>query len=203
MIARKLHLAVLLGMCVAGFAAPALGNACHLSRVAQVPMSVDLTGRINVPMTVAGKSLNMLIDTGAVLTGLTQSTVDTLGLSSERLTELVTTGIGGYRIDHVVSARDIVFGGLRANEMPFLVQPDDAQITHDVDGMIGSDILRAYDDDFDFANSMFTMFDAVNCESDHVWWTNDPHTEIPFTIDDTGHIIVAVQLDGKTIKGRA
>ncbi len=201
MIARTLHLAALLGICVAGFAAPALGEACHLSRIAQVPMSIDLTGRINVPMTVGGKELNMLIDTGAVLTELTQSTVDTLGLHPELLNQrVVIKGIGGYRIDHFVNARDIVFGGLKAFKMPFLVQPDDAQMTRDVDGILGPDILRAYDDDFDFADSMFSLFDAVDCEGNHVWWTNDPHAEIPFTIDDTGHIIVAVQLDGKTIK---
>ena len=201
MIARKMHLAALLVICVAGFAAPALGEACHLSRIAQVPMSIDVTGRINVPMTVAGKELNMLIDTGAILTELTQSTVDTLGLHPQLLNQRIEfRGVGGYRIDHFVNAPDIVFGGLKAYKMPFLVQPDDAQMTRDVDGILGPDILRAYDDDFDFANSMFSLFDAVECEGNHVWWTNDPHAEIPFTIDATGHIMIDVNLDGKTIK---
>jgi hypothetical protein len=132
---------------------------------------------------------------------LTQSTVDSLGLYAERLNErLVFKGVGGYRIDHFVNATNIVFGGLKASKMPFLVQPDDTQMTRDVDGILGPDILGAYDVDFDFAKSLFTLFDAVSCEGNHVWWTIDPHAEIPFTTDSAGHIVIQVQLDGNTIR---
>ncbi len=178
----------------------ALADGCQLIRVVQVPMSIDVTGRINVPMTVGGKMLNMLIDTGGVDSMLTQSSADALTLTPLLLTGGRVTGVGGYHVTHYVRAKDIEFGGLKAETMPFLVQPDGEQMTSDVDGILGPDILRAYDDDFDFAASKFSLFHADHCEGNHVWWTNGPHAEIPFSIDSAGHIMIPVQLDGQTIR---
>jgi hypothetical protein len=129
---------------------------------------------------------------------INQSVVDSLGLHPEIFTNVRIMMFGGRRIDHMVTAHDIVFGGLKAHTMPFLVMPD-AGLTGDIQGILGPDILRAYDDDFDFANMKFGLFVPSRCEGGLVYWTTDGYSEIPFRIDDTGHIEFAVTLDGQEI----
>src|SRR5262249_42285369 len=93
--------------------------ACQLLRVTSVDMSVSIASHITVPITVGGQDLTIAIDTGAISTMINQSVVDQLGLHPEMLPINVRiTVFGGRRIDHMVTAHDIVFGGLKAHEMP-------------------------------------------------------------------------------------
>jgi predicted aspartyl protease len=181
-------------------AGPSLAEeGCHLTRIAQLDMTIDTTGRIEVPMTVAGQRLNMLIDTGGVNSSLTAEAVDTLGLHPEIFNNVKIVAFGGQVIDHYVTAHDIDFGGLRAHSMTFLVEPR-GRMFSDVQGILGPEVLRAYDDDFDFANGKFSLFERSHCGGNLVYWTSEPHAEIPFRIDDAGHILFYVVLDGKEIR---
>ena len=184
-----------------GAAAPALADdeSCHLTRVAQLDMMIDGSGRIDVPMQVGGQTLNLMIDTGGVNSMLDQSTVETLGLHPEIFNSVRVVGFGGIHIDRFVTAHDISFGGLQAHSMQFLVMPR-GRMAPDVQGLLGPDILRAYDDDFDFANAKFSLFQRAHCSGNLVWWTDAEHSEIPFSIDGAGHIQFYVELDGKKVR---
>jgi predicted aspartyl protease len=173
-------------------------GACHLLRVTSVDMSINASSHITVPLTIAGRDLTVAIDTGGVDSMINQSVVDQLGLHSEIFTNVRVEMFGGRRIDHIATAHDIVFGGLKAHTMPFLVMPD-AGLAGDIQGILGPDILRAYDDDFDFANMTFALFQPSHCEGSLVYWTRDDHSEIPFKVDFTGHIQFPVTLDGQEI----
>lgn len=174
-------------------------GACRLLRVASVDMSISIASHITVPLSVGGQDLTVAIDTGGISTMVNQSVVDQLGLHPERLpVNLRITMFGGRRIDHMVTAHDIVFGGLRAREMPFLVMPDGA-LTGDIQGLLAPDIMRAYDDDFDFANMKFSLFQPSHCDGSLVFWTKDDSSEIPFKVDQVGHIGFPVTLDGQEI----
>jgi predicted aspartyl protease len=174
-------------------------GACHLLRVTSVDMSISVASHITVPISVGGQDLTVAIDTGGISTMINQSVVDQLGLHPERLPINVRiTMFGGRRIDQIVTAHDIVFGGLKAREMPFLVMPDGI-LTGDIQGLLAPDIMRAYDDDFDFANMKFALFDPSHCEGNLVYWTREPSSEIPFKVDEVGHIQFPVALDGQEI----
>ncbi len=190
--------ASLLFLCAAAPAA-AEEEGCQLTRVAQLDMSVDATGRINVPMQISGQTLNLLIDTGGVNSMLSQPAVDALGLHPEIFDSVRVGGFGGLRIKRYVTAHDVSFGGLRAHSMQFLVMPE-GRLSPDIQGLLGPDILRAYDDDFDFANAKFSLFQQAHCGGNLVWWTNAEHSEIPFSVDEGGHIQFYVELDGKKVK---
>ncbi|MGH7140002.1 MAG: retropepsin-like aspartic protease, partial [Pirellulales bacterium] len=156
-------------------------DGCNLRLVASVGMSTDSEGGTDVPMTIAGKPVNLLIDTGGVDSMLTQNTVSTLGLFSDRL--------GGYllmygrkKIDHYASARDVVFGGLTAPRMRFLVMPDGV-MPPELGGTLAPDVLRAYDDDFDFANAKFNLVSPNHCPGQVVYWTKEPYAQIALDLD--------------------
>jgi predicted aspartyl protease len=173
-------------------------EACHLVRITNVDLAMDEEGGVSVPMSIGGRDFKLLIDTGGVTSMLTETSVKVLGLAPKRTEGIDFMMIGGVRIDHYVVAHDIVFGGLTAASLDFLIMPD-TRVSSSIGGTLAPDILRAYDDDFDFANAKFSLFSQDHCKGRVVYWTTGPHAAIPFKIDDVGHIELPVQLDGKDI----
>jgi predicted aspartyl protease len=161
-------------------------------------MSVDPTGRPNVPLSIGGQTFNLLVDTGGVDSMLSDKTVEALGLPKMPLQYAYVVMFGGLKIDHNTIARDIDFGGLKAEKMPFLVTP--APMSDGVSGILSNDVLRVYDVEFDFANARFNLFLQDHCQADLAYWTTDDHAEIPFTLSNIGHIEFLVELDGQSIR---
>ena len=191
-------------LAVLSIAAPALAGdeACHLSLVTKVDMSIDASGRVNVPMRVSGQTMNMLIDTGGVSSMLTEQAADAAGLHPEAVADNVRiVNFGGYVINRFVRAQGVEFGDhLRAPWKAFLILPDKMHMGTDIQGILGPEILRAYDDEFDFANGKFSLFEPSHCDGNLVYWTDADHAEIPFTMPHGPHIIVDVELDGQKMQ---
>jgi predicted aspartyl protease len=171
---------------------------CRLHLVASVPMNFDDSGRAFVPMTVAHRTLNLMIDTGGLDTMLTAATSEELRLPYSFLGRHTVTVFGGTTIDRVAAAQDVEFGGLKTPEMRVLVMPN-RMIAPWLNGTLAPDILRAYDDDFDFANGKFNLFSPDHCRGQVVYWTHEPVAEIPFEFYQTTHIAFPVLLDGKKV----
>jgi predicted aspartyl protease len=197
--AITLAIAVTVGTLAAG-TGPTLADAsCQLVRITSLGMQTDEAGGVYVPMTIAGENANLLIDTGGIVSMLTQSTVKSLSLSTEAVEGVRIVMFGGTPITRYTTAHDIDFGGLKAAHMDFLIVPD-GRLPPELNGTLAPDILRAYDDDFDFANAKFTLFSQDHCAGNLAYWTHDPHAEIPFRVDSAGHINFPVTLDGKDVR---
>jgi hypothetical protein len=80
-------------------------------------MSINASSHITVPISIGGSDFAFAIDTGGVDSMINQSVVDQLGLHAEIFDNVRITMFGGRRIDHQVTAHDIVFGGLKARDM--------------------------------------------------------------------------------------
>src|SRR6185295_10853435 len=122
-----------------------------------------------------------------------------LGLKKQPAFEADVVMFGGKRISQYIEAHDVVLGGLKAANMPMQVIPQ-GMMPGDVDGLLAPNILRAYDDDFDFANAKFRLFSPEHCPGKVVYWTTEPAAQIPIALDRVGHIEVPVLIDGKEIK---
>jgi len=182
---------------LAGQCALADDKPCQLVRVASVDMSTDAAGTPDVPFTIDGHTLTMLIDTGGVDSMLSSATVAALALPSVRIESSGLRMFGGAPLDHKTYAHNIDFGGLKASQMQFIIMP--YRLPEGVSGTLSNDVLRVYDDEFDFANAKFNLFLQDHCESNLAYWTKDDHAEIPFKLDYVGHIEFKVELDGQTI----
>lgn len=171
---------------------------CTVNRIASLPMALDSANGINVPMQVAGKPVNLLIDTGGIYSMLTEAAVADLGLKKQMFNSGIAFRMfGGARIDRFVVAHDIEFGGLKASTFNFLVMPD-GHLQKDIGGTLAPDILRAYDTDFDFGDATFKLFSQDHCEGKVVYWTTG-YSVVPFTLDEFGHIRLEVTVDGKLV----
>ncbi len=169
---------------------------CRLGVVAKLPMMVLGNGHIGVPMTVGGKTLTMLVDTGGFLSMLSADSVESLGLTPEPLSPRVDIRqFGGLKIDHYVTAPDVALGQLKAGSFEFLVWPHGGY-SPDEDGLLAPDILSSFDAEFDFANASLNLIQHNECDGSPVYWTHDPFGEVDISLDHDRHITVPVNLDG-------
>jgi predicted aspartyl protease len=192
---------LLLGIAALAFLAlPARADdACTLGRVTTLDMGSHPGGGVEVPIEIGGRSIDLLVDTGGVYSMLTEATVASLGLRKQEFTSgIYFKMFGGKRIDRFVEAHDVLFGGLKAERLNFLVMPDE-MMPSNLGGTLAPDVLRAYDVDFDFGARKFSLFSQDHCEGKVVYWTKD-YAVIPFEIDESGHISLPVMLDGKELR---
>jgi hypothetical protein len=180
----------------AGFSARA--DDCRLQLAASLPMTVDSTGRITVPMSIGGQIAHMLIDTGSPASSLTAGMAQKAGVA-------ITTGYGmprgifygGYAVRQFTEAPSFSLAQLKSDRMPFAIMPE--PMPSDEDGILGQEILRAYDLDFDFAGGKLNFYSTDHCEGRVVYWTDSPVAVLPFRRDRASHIIVDTTLDGKDV----
>ena len=189
--------AVLLCALATGSALAADQQDCRLRRYAKLPMAMDEAGLINIPMTVAGKPVKMLVDTGGANSMLTETTAAKLKLHRAVLKGIGFTSFGGRELEYYVEA-PFSLGPGNVPSHSFILLPDDVVEPGD-DGVISSDILAVFDVDFDFANSTLSLFLPHPCKGDAVWWTKGDYAVVPFKLDDWRHIDVTVKLDGKEV----
>ncbi len=179
---------------VGALPAAAAGD-CAPRKIVSVAMHTDAEGGVYVPMTIGGHTVNMLIDTMSIDSMLTRSTAAALGLTPLSLGKNYLVMFGGQRIDRYVTAYGIDFGGLKTPSMNFLVMPD-GRMPPEVGGTFAPDILRAYDDDLDFAGKRLTLYSPTHCPG------RAAGAALDFVFDDDRHIALPVGLDGKDLLPR-
>jgi predicted aspartyl protease len=182
------------------FAVPASADEpCRLIQMAALDMTIDSGGGVDVPMSISGQTVNMLIDTGGIFTMLTEASVQRLGLAKLPVFESQIRMFGGKQIKAYTEARDVNLGGLKAAQLPMQIIPD-GLMPLELGGTIAPNIISHYDADFDFANARFRLFSPDHCEGKVVYWTSDPAARISIAVNPEGQIQVPVQIDGHDIE---
>jgi len=182
------------------WASPALAaETCGLVRMATFDMSINSAGGVSVPVTIGGQNVNLLVDTGAIFSMLTEESVQKLGLAELPAFDAREIIFGGKKIEHYVETTAVNLGGLRADRMPMQVIPGGV-LPEDMGGILGPNVMRHYDVDFDFANAKFNFFSPDHCAGKVVYWTTSPAAQIVIGIDPNGHIEAPVVIDGKEMR---
>ena len=187
--------------CCAALAAdgPAAASAtsCQLKRYVTLPMTITRSGLITVPMKVEGQMLNMLVDTGGYATMLTEGAAARLNLKKGPIAPSNWLfGFGGH-MSLYGAAANLEIAGIPITGKAFNLI---AGVEHGVDGILGADLLRAFDVDIDYAAGKLSLFSPEHCPGKVVYWTRDPFAVVPITVRDSErHINLDVQLDGHEI----
>jgi len=167
--------------------------------MAAFDIDINSAGGVSVPITISGQSVSLLVDTGAIFSMLTEETVQRLGLKKFNTFGSGETMFGGKKIVYYVDTSDVNLGGLKAEHMPMQVLPE-GTVPNDIGGILGPNIMRHYDVYFDFASAKFNLFSQEHCEGKVVYWTTTSAAAINIGIDQEGHIVVPVVVDGREIK---
>ncbi|HWD25645.1 MAG TPA: aspartyl protease family protein [Rhizomicrobium sp.] len=188
----------ILALCMLLTAAPAMADdACKLKTVASLPLTVQ-SNRSFVPISVGGQPLQMLVDTGGLISTISPKTAESLGLELRTMPTSHVRVAGGLDIQYYVRAQNVVIGGLATPNFQFLVQPP--RLGEGFNGSIGPDILAAFDADFDFGGGKLNLFSPDHCPGRVTYWTDGDVARLPFTLSETRQIHVNMQLDGKELK---
>jgi len=178
-------------------AACATVDSCPLVPLAQTPL--DTRGNLMfVAAGINGRPVRFLVDTGAERTVLTETAVARLGLPHDPQHVSRTIGIGGISANRDALVPGIVMGGTR---FPL----DRVAVGHfvfdhvpgpQVDGLLGADILLAFDMDIDQAAHQLTLYRVRRCPDAKPPWT-EPSVQIEGVGARRDRLLVPIVLDGE------
>jgi predicted aspartyl protease len=165
---RKLALAAALALTVgfggcahAGMSAP---GECRLTTAAALPVR-NVRNFILVPVRLNGQERMFLVDTGAQTSTLTPETAAALRLPRDGTRATVLVGVSGsVRVPNVLVKR-FDLGRLTLADKSFGVGaiPAFPGVTPAVAGLLGADVLSAYDVDLDLPRARLTLYAAQGC----------------------------------------
>lgn len=163
-----------------------------------VDMTID-NGVPNVPVSLAGRPKEFIVDTGAYLSVLFPPVVAELGLT-RRNVALRIIGADGRSSNAAVRVPEFALGRLRAADVPFMVGTgNDRGASGTRAGYLGPEILQNYDVDFDFTAAKLSLIDPNHCEGQVVYWPARATAVVPFRLDSNFHIVFPAVIDGKRI----
>ena len=207
-IRSSLVLAALL-ISTANTAPAAAGAACN---PLSLMTAIDLKPSAGVPIITAmigDKPVALLVDTGGSMSSLTKRAVRELNLlTGEYINRdgTITTlkDVAGRTEALQTRLPSITLGRLRQEGVWFMVLPGEDTGGPDLEvfgGILGSEMLRNVDVDFDFAANKVNLFSPDHCAGNVVYWqtANVPVAVVPFTLSSTGHIIFRMELDGRRV----
>jgi predicted aspartyl protease len=168
---------------------------CQLSRYASLDIGTENTQRVIVPVTLDGQEIPFLVDTGAPTSMLTNATANKLALDRQMMVGIEVRMLNGARIHEEAVAPTFEIGGMKGTNFRFAILPN-RFIEPPARGLLGADIVRNYDLDFDFAQNKLNLFARRHCVGQVVYWTHAPYAVLPFHFDEGHHMVVPVKLDG-------
>lgn len=191
---RLLALCLLAGL--AACAADPSGAGCRTEPEAR--LAIEMRRNIAVvPATVDDQPATMILDTGAEHTVLLAGFVNRIGLERDVRHATMIRGIGTAMASATARPDEIALAGVRVRH-PFVVVS--AFSAGDLpggvpDGLLGADILGAYDVDVDIPDGHLTLYPA--CPVARPLWTG-PYAELPGRLV-RGRFVVPLVLDGVSV----
>ncbi len=174
---------------------------CSLERIASLPVDVA-NNRPEVTGTYAGHPVEILIDTGAMLSFVTQSGAARLGLAVEAAPGVTFYGVGGKERIGETWIESLAFGQLRIRHVEMaVVRPPLAPGEKAPDFVIGEDIFARYAMELDFPDGKLRLWEPHGCQPEQLaYWT--PNYSMAKLVDarsDAPAIRATLLLDGKPV----
>jgi predicted aspartyl protease len=175
------------------FTSNAIADDCKLARLASLDFSDR--GAIMIPVSVEGKGVAMVVDTGSVASGIDPVVATNLAIPERRIVEGAFYSLAGPSFTYLATPHDFSLGDMHSKQELLLVWPSPMSEDGSVAGLIATDLLRHYDVDIDFASHKFNLFSQDHCPGKVVYWTSENVAVVPVHVNNSGHVIVPVTLD--------
>lgn len=172
------------------------GTDCDLAMVAQMPLRVQ-DRLLVVPAGINGQWVRLVVDTGAERTTISNASANRLGLPHDARYNVRSLGVGGATTADDVTVDRLVLGGVhfpveRIAVGRFVLQ--NAQGLN-ADGLLGADILTAFDMDIDVPAGKLTLYRSRVCLDARPPWQETP-LEIPGVRTRRDRLLLPFELDG-------
>ena len=148
-------------------------------------------------------NLNFIFDTGATGTTIDSTVAERVGISKDNLQTVTIDGNGGSQAYQMAAKQQLNMGGLALKDLNLVManfKSLSANLGHQLDGIIGYDVLSRYITKIDFDQKKLSLYEKMN-ETD----TSD-YTGIPFEFSKNILIprfpISITLANGETFTGR-
>jgi len=168
--------------------------ACPPEKFAAFDLGFTSSGTPYVPISIQSHAINMRLDTGGIESSLTAAVASSLNLQRGTISNYRLT-IGGDAIDNYAVAHDVDLGGRHIIQKNFMIIPD-CHLSEMLGGVLGPDVLRQHDVEFDFAAGKMTLFSSRACAGSMVYWTKEQNFAVPISLWRVGPVTTRVTVDG-------
>jgi hypothetical protein len=165
---------------------------CELKLIASYDM-VPSDSIVVIPMTMAGKSRYVTLDTGAFGNWVTQKFVDDDKLETHNITAMKVYGTQD-RTEKYTVVPSVEIGAIHQPDSNFMVMSGDFG---ELSAGLGTNALAQFDIEFDFAAQKVKFFSQDHCEGQVVYWTKE-YTVLPFSLPDRS-MHIDMTLDSHTL----
>ena len=156
----------------------------------------DVSDGVRLPLTVDGRRVNWLVDTGANITTISDAEATRLGLAIRQSEGLAQDLAGGSTGVRTATARRVVIGRSELRDVPFLITPADQmpwkELAPGKQGILGLPVVIALD--------ALRWTRAGTCQTGSAATDRAPAVERPNLTYDGTSVIVNVEFDGKTLE---
>jgi predicted aspartyl protease len=170
---------------------PACGAlAADASQCSRSTLKIDSSpdGRIRIPVTIEGRKLSFLLDTGGVSTTIKWEVAKEMHLPV-RQSEHRLGGAGGSLLNFYVTAQNFAVGDVSVKNRPIFIEP---RALPDADGTLAPDVLRDYGVEIDATAGNLSLISPDYC-------TKDATAVIAMDVTKDGHVRFLVKLNGQAI----
>lgn len=199
--------AAALGVLLALLPPGAARAACTVAPRATVPLH-EIAEHVVVDAEVDGKPARFILDTGAERTLLTPAAVRRLALPLDPWVGTTVVGIGGEERHQNAKLASLTLGGtaLRQNTLLHGLSVSVGAIPpgqlgsgpHPVDGILGRDVLAAFDLAIDLPGLRLTLYRVRDCHGQFEPW---PGAAAVRSLPGYRHVLgIPVHADGKTLR---
>ena len=176
---------------------------CKLKRLVELPVLMEGT-RPTIPASINGSATRFMIDSGAAFSMLSPQTAASLKLPLQPLSPNVYLGgVGGGFRGYLTTVKQLGLLQFTVPRVPFIVGGSD--LGGDLGGIIGQNLLRASDDEYDLANGIIRLVRAEDCGKAVLayWAGTQPYSVVDLdavnSIDKDPHTRGTAFLNGEKI----
>jgi hypothetical protein len=179
--------------------------ACEVRPVATVPVDMS-TPNLVVHATIDGASVPLILDTGAERSVLDAVAAKRLGIARDEWVDTGMVGIGGVEHQRNALPRTIVLGGVALH--PRSVAPGiSLPVGHmalgaiggePIAGLLGTDLLAAFDLALDGPAHRLTLYDVRGCSGRFLPWSQ-PYDAIPTLRPVRDMLMVPARIDHRVM----
>lgn len=199
----RILLAAIAAAAVSTSGAAAAPAGCNLQKVAELPVSM-VGSRAHVTLRINGEPASFMADSGAFFSFMNQAAVDRFKLATSMAPPgSYVRGVGGNdsRI-YVATVRDFGIADATVHNVQFLVIHG---LDSDVAGVIGQNILGAFDTEYDLSNGVIRLMKPTGgcAHAKLAYWSAGKPIglmEIDRVEPRAPHIRGEAQVNGQTIK---
>ena len=187
-------------MLTAGLASPAWAD-CKLEKIVDLPVTMRGMAAL-ITADVDGQKVEFAVDSGAFFSMMTPEAAARIGLKHHPLpTGIQVVGVGGRANDvEAVTVKKLDLGGVGVRSIEFLMGGANS-LPGRAEGLLGQNVLRAADIEYDLANGMIRLWSPKGCgDARLAYWNADASSvALEPTSPAKPHLLSTATINGKRV----